>query len=456
MGRTTALAAAVALLATACGTADVTDTEPPAATKVSTPSTSSAALVTTAAPLTTVKATPTTQPPQWAISGVAHGRWAEGGDLSATHEVAAWMTSVVIGGPGLVAAGAAGDLRSYDAAVWTSTDGGTWERVPDDPGVFGSEVTDVGGHRIITDLLSWEEGLVAVGVEGAIGSLDAAVWFSPDGIGWQRVTSDVLASTGDQTMWAVADLGGTAVAVGESEGVGAVWLSDDGVVWTRTLQGMDGPSALYDVTVGGPGVVAVGSTGAPAHPAIWLSADGASWSRLPENPAPGRSGVEAAGDETGRMTLVAASDQGLVAIGAMAEQDWLTFADTAVWVSADGFDWHALDAEFLDGSSTATPELGWVGWHGERLLAVGGNFDGWFTTMAMWQSADQGATWHLIGETEAGSWRDPPVALAPHTRHAVWVGSTLVLVGSDAVETEFEMDGWTQWSDTAAVWTATP
>ena len=88
------------------------------------------------------------------------------------------MTSVTVGGPGLVAVGADGSGYGGAAAVWTSADGVAWSRVPDDEAFFGdasmSSVT-VGGP-----------GLVAVGQAHS----EAAVWTSPDGMAWSRVPLD--------------------------------------------------------------------------------------------------------------------------------------------------------------------------------------------------------------------------------------------------------------------------
>ena len=88
------------------------------------------------------------------------------------------MSSVTVGGPGLVAVGLAGHPDGDYAAVWTSPDGITWSQVPHDETTFGgarmSSVT-VGGP-----------GLVAVGWD----TMGAAVWTSVDGITWSRVPHD--------------------------------------------------------------------------------------------------------------------------------------------------------------------------------------------------------------------------------------------------------------------------
>jgi len=189
------------------------------------------------------------------------------------------MSSVVNGGPGLVAVGFSGsrlegDVVS-DAVVWTSVDGLTWSRVPDAEAVFGeaymSSVT-VGGP-----------GLVAVGVaradESALGDFgDGAVWTSVDGLTWLRAPHDdaVLGGAGPQRMDEVIVGGPGLVAVGK-EGYcfeipgcqsppgspNVVWTSVDGITWSRVPHddAVFGDVYTPSVTVGGPGLVAVGYGG---------------------------------------------------------------------------------------------------------------------------------------------------------------------------------------------------
>ena len=127
-----------------------------------------------------------------------------GGDLAPS------LTSVTVGGPGLVAVGVDWDREA--AAAWTSTDGLDWQRVPHDEAVFGGEagqwmhsVTEAGA------------GLIAVGREGLYDEGSAAVWTSPDGITWRRLAHDELA-LGDgaesESMASVTTGGPGLIAVG--------------------------------------------------------------------------------------------------------------------------------------------------------------------------------------------------------------------------------------------------
>ena len=190
------------------------------------------------------------------------------------------MQSVTAGGPGLVAVGWDGSLREKDAAVWASPDGVTWSRVPHDEAVFGGE-----DRQEMRGVTAGGPGLVAVGWDGPGGDFDAAVWTSVDGIAWSRVPHDEAALGGerDQSMRGVTAGGPGLVAFGSDFSGGdqdaAVWTSLDGVTWSRVLHdeavfGGAGFQSIGGVTVGGPGLVAVGRAGPgdDVDAAVWAAA----------------------------------------------------------------------------------------------------------------------------------------------------------------------------------------
>lgn len=134
------------------------------------------------------------------------------------------MFSVTVGGPGLVAVGSDGSGDDFDAAVWTSVDGVTWSRVPPDESVFGRA-----GIQMMVSVTAGGPGLVAVGSDGS-GDEDAAVWTSVDGLTWSRVPDDesVLGGVRSQMMLSVIDREQGLVGVGRDDVDGdrdaAVWL----------------------------------------------------------------------------------------------------------------------------------------------------------------------------------------------------------------------------------------
>ncbi len=202
---------------------------------------------------------------------------------------AAWINSVIVGGPGLVAVGGTdGYFTDGDAAVWTSVDGITWSRAPHDETVFGGE-----DSQVIIDVTVGGPGLVAVGRDGGIGPWDnnadtnAAVWTSVDGITWSRVPHDetVFGTGGNPSMLGVTVGGPGLVAVGADYWPSTltetpVWTSPDGITWTRVPDDETVRGSIAAVIVGGPGLVAVGDEGK-----VWTSVDGITWSRVPNDDA---------------------------------------------------------------------------------------------------------------------------------------------------------------------------
>jgi hypothetical protein len=261
----------------------------------------------------------------------------------------AWMSDVTVGGPGLVAVG---------SDVWTSVDGLTWSRVPHDEAIFGD--------AMISDVTAGGPGFVAVGGESVLPDFFegiAVVWTSVDGLTWSRVPHDEAVFGGpDSQMMLDVTIGGPGlVAVGmdgrgawdNSEGqVAAVWTSVDGLTWSRVphdeaVFGEDRP-AMLGVTAGGPGLVAVGYSFPHSAPAaVWTSVDGVTWSRVEHDNATGMSGT---------MWSATVSDTGLVAVGQSGNH-------AAVWTSPDGTTWSRPGFDEADPDSA--PD-------GSRMLAVNG------------------------------------------------------------------------------------
>ena len=269
-----------------------------------------------------------------------------------------------------------------DGAVWRSSDGVSWERVPDTAGPLGG----AGDQRVlgVVEAPGAGGGLVAVGSDGA----SAAMWVRPSGgAPWERVVGgEVVDGSGDQVARSVvAAPDGSLVAVGAdggaSDGDAAVWRSTDGRAWDRVLPGGDlggpGVQELHDVALVGDGLVAVGSSDDSA--VAWTSADGATWTRVELGP--------------GRALAVVAEGAGAVIVGSVRDGDDL---DAAAWRSPDGRTWAPvtvddgtlgeMDQEALDVTTASPPDgaplLAAVGW-----TNLGPGDDG-----AAWATAD-GSAW---------------------------------------------------------------
>jgi hypothetical protein len=108
------------------------------------------------------------------------------------------------------------------------------------------------------------------------------------------------------------------VAVGENDNGAPVWTSTDGITWSQVPndEAFVGEERIFEVTVGGPGLVAIGETDHDHFtPVMWTSRDGITWV-VQHNAFP----------EGGGPRGVTAWGPGLVAFGSDGP-------DAAVWIS---------------------------------------------------------------------------------------------------------------------------
>ena len=327
------------------------------------------------------------------------------------------IDSVAAGGPGLVAVGVNAYLEG-DPAMWTSVDGVTWTRVPLDEEVFGD-----GG---MSSVIAAGPGLVAVG---------DGVWTSVDGVVWSRVPDDDGIFE-DAWLTSVTVGGPGLVAVGVVAGGefdnAAVWTSVDGIVWSRVPHdeatfGERSPGvdlSVFDVTVGGPGLVAVGMdwSDPDADAAAWTSVDGLTWTRVHNDEVFGGGGHQA-------INGVTAAGPGLVAVGT----ERSARQQSVVWTSVDGLTWTRVardESGSLDGGQMNSVVVGDAG-----LVAVGwiGSVGGPNSEAAVWTSLD-GIIWSRV----------------PHDEEAIGKGLMWDLVKTDRGLIAVGTDG-----TNAAVWVAT-
>jgi hypothetical protein len=342
------------------------------------------------------------------------------------------LLSVVPGGPGLVAVGGASDGYYGDAAVWVSSDGRGWTRIPDGANVFSGEGEGPeDGDQWMADITAWRDGFVAVGSDGRgqNAEYDAAVWLSADGVTWTRVPDqDAFGGPSVQWMKAVTAGGPGLVAVGEDDATygdprPAVWLSEDGLTWDRldpaAIQGVaDDPpggarctgaaAVMNDVTAGGPGLIAVGTVEGGACPyslpAVWVSSDGSTWDQILLD-----SGVTGT-TNLSSVRAVVVGPNGIAAVGGIgdlkAAEGGLGAGHTygAVWMSEDGIDWRlagVLDHGALDDTAGSRygAYAGDARWDGDALVVLGAALTPYGTNTSyavVWASPDLGQTWHQI------------------------------------------------------------
>jgi hypothetical protein len=354
---------------------------------------------------------------------------------------------VTAGGPGLVAVGAA----DRTAAVWTSPDGYTWSRVPQDDPAFAS-----GGDSAILSVTRGGPGLVAVGYSDEVmwhpameekqggwssDELEAlgidmrpgtcSVWTSADGYTWARVDFDFDGcrghSPGGLHHVIAGDFGLFALFF---DGEGAVgWYSTDGLAWDLSEPSdfaFEGSPRV--VIAGGPGFVAVGDGLA------WTSADGITWSQssLPLDETYGdlRS-VHASGIAVGGPGLVAVGDAFFDPPG---DEDLEIHA--VVWTSPDGYTWSVVS---LGDEQSVGARMNGVIATETGLVAVGESLEG----NAVWTSPD-GITWFRAPLDES---------VADGGMSSVTVGGPgLVAVGADDISGPNDPDS----HHVGAVWIAEP
>jgi hypothetical protein len=152
--------------------------------------------------------------------------------------------------------------------AWVSPDATHWQRV-DDPAF-------VGGVPVSITVAPFG-GLVAVGSD--LKRKEAVAWTSPDGRTWTRAPTEPSRQyAGFVWMTDVTAVASQVLAVGEFQGLqrgtATSWISNDGLHWTQARTApVQEQGEFYAVTPGGPGVVVVGSYGAPDSyvPTVWVS-----------------------------------------------------------------------------------------------------------------------------------------------------------------------------------------
>jgi len=211
---------------------------------------------------------------------------AGGGDALAGGDQVA-MLHVTARPDGLVAVGQRSQEGSSDAvAVWRSPTGESWERLPGAEAVFAA-----GGQPLVGRLVTVPAGMVAVGGVRKGDDVDAAAWFSPDGVSWQAAgAAPDFAGPGTQSVDDVAAVDGGLLAVGAANDgrrrVAAAWRSVDGRAWTPGnatfgLQGQSSDTFGTEVTtvrrVAG---ALVASGGGEAAHRLWASKDAMTWQEV--------------------------------------------------------------------------------------------------------------------------------------------------------------------------------
>jgi hypothetical protein len=186
---------------------------------------------------------------------------------------------------GAIAAGRSGWVAVGDYA-WFSTDGSSWTAATGDltDGLAdgGPAYNAEGGccgveHNAVAATRS---GFVIVGGVGCFKCTGrAAVWLSPDGRSWQRLSYNAAFNDAARSMRSLATLpGGRLVAVGYQ----STWTSDDdGRSWQLHAGVFDHAAPMLTTSSDGTTLIAADSNQQTGKGAIWTSKDGIAWEETP-------------------------------------------------------------------------------------------------------------------------------------------------------------------------------
>jgi hypothetical protein len=249
------------------------------------------------------------------------------------------------------------------------------------------------GNQYIFDTVGYGDGYIAVGEEALVnGPVDGAIWISPDGIRWERLSTrdNDLANAEIEV---VAASGRHLVALGRprpEEQDTIVWASDDGRSWRRGDGSAFGDAVSRGVADGPAGFIAWADEGRRSE--LLHSDDGSAWTAI----------------ETGTMfdgasiASIKSFRGGFVAVGARLPPPddasgvgGLDRSAALAWWSADGRAWEATAIDVGFGLSDLQ-----VGADGMMALGSGG-CGGCIGPAAMWRSTD-GRSWSHDGDDARG------------------------------------------------------
>jgi hypothetical protein len=247
------------------------------------------------------------------------------------------MSAIAYGG-GYVLVGNA--QRADHAAWWYSPDGTTWQRHDTDPVFTDSllqQIVRIPDGLLIVGTANHLDAACAGGVFGCQPSMPLRMWTSSDGRTWERLPDADLAVFGRAGLTDAVSGPAGIVAVGaqlapEGGGVGMIWTSPDGRTWEAASQFFNAfPGTVpTNVVVIGRTYVAIGyrvaSDGSAAGPAAWYSTDARTWQAA--------SGAEFVGD------WLLGSQRGALSI-ALREPPAVGLAGAALALTDDGSAWRA-------------------------------------------------------------------------------------------------------------------
>ena len=289
-------------------------------------------------------------------------------DASNLNGVTAWKD-------GFIAVGVNGVTKS--AAIWSSSDGTSWTQLKVDPTVFPA-------MEFPTDIATDGSRLVIVGFLNDSLRGRPRAWTSTNGTDWQRAQQPSFPA---QATGLLSQVGGGKdgfVSILSGPEGATLVTTRDGSTWdvrTSTIAGSDPSTGVADVVAGGPGYVAVGSTGSPSDAAAWTSSDGNRWTRS--------NSADLGGERFQSASTAAVTEFGLVAAGSTNTGQT---EDAAVWTSPDGKAWTLVSKDAAVFGGPTGEGIDRLTNSNGTLLAAGRGGAGGQPTFGAWTSKD-GTTW---------------------------------------------------------------
>jgi hypothetical protein len=235
----------------------------------------------------------------------------------------------------------------YDAAIWTSQDGTTWQRIAH---------TEELEYASVSSVIAHEDAFVAFGGTDQVRSLGDGK-LSCDGVPYDPTAEGAAC-----------------------EGSFSVWVSQDGNTWTRHEPVVDG--SIRDMVSTTEGLLAVGRKKSDCEPTewgedclwtpkVWRSADGIEWREIPDLD---RLFGQAEDEFTAWVNSAASVDDTVVVVGGM---EGSGTSQRLVWVSRDAGDSWEQREEPIDAWSVTASGDGYFVLLAERRLAISRNAIDW-------------------------------------------------------------------------------
>ena len=220
--------------------------------------------------------------------------------------------------------------------VWRSSDdGASWEQLAQ-----SAEMQ----NALVTDIISMDGELVAIGLLDQPRSALSAVWTSPDGIDWRM--SDTPRTTLPMSSNNLATNGNVLVAAGNEDPSPFAYSEDGGRTWHEASVDIETATLHWSVAARDGRFVAVGGVERPSDDYemnVLTSEDGKTW-------------TEASTLQLGSslMNMLIALPGHFLGFGSefAVETNGVSYTGARAWVSVDGIDWLPAPAPPPDGLVT--------------------------------------------------------------------------------------------------------